>query len=313
MNRTNEAPCRYCGGPAKPWMQTRDWNQRVSAEIFNYIRCDNCGLVSLSAIPEDLAPYYPKNYHTIPQGARPRPGQRKISGLIAHLRTIRRQRSEQRKLDLLLRFISRGKLLEIGPSWGGFSQAAKNAGFDVDVIEMNPECRRFLSDVLHVNVLEGANENTALRKAGLYDAIVLWQVLEHLKCPWEILDELASKLKPGGYLAIGTPNPDSLQRRVFGSRWLHVDAPRHVTLIPVAWPQRVLGRHGLRAVLATATDKPNRDFNAVGWRSSLSNALPKQISFLSKALGLGLSILAYPVESFSWLGSCYTIILKKDA
>ena len=45
-----------------------------------------------------------------------------------------------------------------------------------------------------------------------FDMIVLFEVLEHLESPGEILKEVERKLNPGGILVIAVPNPDGYMR-----------------------------------------------------------------------------------------------------
>ena len=69
---------------------------------------------------------------------------------------------------------------------------------------------------------------------GDWAAIVFWHSLEHLPDPMRHLEHAARLLVPGGVLIIAIPNPESLQARVFGRRWLHLDYPRHLVHIPTA-------------------------------------------------------------------------------
>ncbi len=63
---------------------------------------------------------------------------------------------------------------------------------------------------------------------GVWAAVVFWHALEHLSSPGESIDHAAELLGPGGYLLVAVPNTDSLQARVFGDRWFHLDLPRHL-------------------------------------------------------------------------------------
>ncbi len=62
---------------------------------------------------------------------------------------------------------------------------------------------------------------------GSLDAVTLWHVLEHLDDPGEALATIAGWLAPGGALLVGVPNLASLQARIGGDRWFHLDVPRH--------------------------------------------------------------------------------------
>jgi SAM-dependent methyltransferase len=62
---------------------------------------------------------------------------------------------------------------------------------------------------------------------GSFGAVTLWHVLEHLEDPRLALQRIHRWLVPGGALLVGVPNLDSLQARLGGSRWYHLDVPRH--------------------------------------------------------------------------------------
>ncbi len=89
-------------------------------------------------------------------------------------------------------------MIEIGPAIGGFAVHASDAGYETSVIEMDPECCRFLRDVIGIEVHETADPAPALREHGPFDVIAMWQVLEHLADPREVLGAAAEALAPGG-------------------------------------------------------------------------------------------------------------------
>ena len=62
----------------------------------------------------------------------------------------------------------------------------------------------------------------ALRRAepgAQFDWIVLCEVVEHLRRPWEDLERLRPFLKPSGDLILLTPNFDALRSRLNGAGW----------------------------------------------------------------------------------------------
>ena len=103
-----------CRQAAQLHFRTRDFNRRLSRETFEYFRCPGCGVIFLSPVPANLGQYYPATYYTLPKtGA-------ELGRLFA---------PERYKLEIVQRFVQRGKLLEIGPAIGGFAYLAKEAGF----------------------------------------------------------------------------------------------------------------------------------------------------------------------------------------
>src|SRR5688500_5612677 len=209
--------CPVCGSSAPVAYRARDYNRRVSDATFDYRRCTACGLVFLDAPPHDLGRYYVEGYHLIPLS------QRSIDRALAR---------ERYKLDLVGRFVQRGRLIEIGSGWGAFAALAARRGFEVTAIEQDAACCAFMRAQFGLEAVAATDESTALAAAPKADVIALWHVFEHLADPWAFLRLAAGRLNPGGVLVIATPNPQALQFRVFGTYWTHLDAPRHLWLIP---------------------------------------------------------------------------------
>jgi len=72
-----------------------------------------------------------------------------------------------------------------------------------------------------------------------FDIVVIWHVLEHLTDPVATLKKVQQILKPDGSLVVTVPNFGSLQSKLFGKHWFHLDLPRHTyhftrqSLLPV--------------------------------------------------------------------------------
>src|SRR5262245_17570221 len=131
MNST----CEACGESAVPAFEARDINRKISGESFKYFRCKGCGFLFLDPIPRDLGRYYPAGYYGSPPET-----EESLAGAAAAV--------EGYKLDFLKQ-AARGsgkRVLEIGPSMGGFAVLAKRAGFEVEVIEMDLTCCEFLAN-----------------------------------------------------------------------------------------------------------------------------------------------------------------------
>jgi SAM-dependent methyltransferase len=295
----NTTTCSACGGAMQPLFATRDYNRLVSDDVFRYVRCPCCELISLENVPADLDRFYAQDYHAFPADA-----------------TVidRAAERERYKIELVKRFASSGRLLEIGPAWGAFCLLAKRAGFAVEAIEMDPRCCAFLDSQIGVRAICSTDEAAALEQVGALDVIVLWHAFEHLRDPWRLLAAAAKRLAPGGVLLIATPNPNSWQFRLFGPRWTHVDAPRHVHLIPAGLLRRRAEALGLEELLCTTTDPGSIGWNTFGWSWSLASFVPP--GFLRRAVRVAarlLAPLAAPIERREGAGSAYTAVFRKAA
>ena len=292
--------CPQCMQTPDLLFRTKDHNRRVTSELFDYYRCGHCGFIFLSPIPADLGRYYPTNYYEIPRS----------SAELAE----RAERLQQWKLDAVTRLVGTGRLLEIGPAYGLFAFLAKRAGFDVTVIEMDSRCCNFLRETVGINVVESPDTVSELRKLPAFDVIVLWQVLEHLADPWAVLDAAAERLAPNGVLILDTPNPQAFQFGVLGRYWTHVDAPRHVTLIPAPLLVEHVRQLGLQPVLLTASDRGANGFNGFGWAFSFKSFFAGHTTgAIAHFVGRVVAKLLIPIERTGWRGSTYTAAFRKGA
>jgi len=289
--------CRNCSAESPLFFRTKDYNRRITPETFQYYKCSSCGLVFLHPIPVDLGRYYPPDYYSVPS---------------SHNELDSRTEQEKYKVDLVKKYKNNGRLLEIGPSWGGFCHLAKNAGFDVEAIEMDPECCRFMNDVVGVSAFQGDEIHDILENRPPYDVIALWHVVEHLPNPWDVLEAISRKLNPGGIVVIAAPNPNAWQFRVQGRYWPHIDAPRHLLLIPpkvLTWRMEHLG---CTERIVTTRDPGSIGWNIFGWQfffSNLSRNRLFKVGFLIVGTCFGHSMGVF--ESGESRGSAYTAIYQK--
>lgn len=292
-------PCGACGAKMLPFINTRDYNRGVSAQEFHYGRCPQCGLVSLINVPSDLPGYYSPGYYLLPAS------DKVIERSLAH---------ERYKIDLVRRFMTSGRLLEIGPSWGAFCLLAKRAGFSVEAIEMDRDCCAFLREKIGVRVVNSADESAALSEVSQPDVIAMWHVIEHLRDPWSLLAQAAERLAPGGIMVLATPNTEATQFRIFGRRWTHIDAPRHVHLIPQGLLRSKLKQLGLEELLITTRDAGSLGWNTFGWSFSLSSfTRSPALKRILRLAGRLPALLFSPVERQEGKGSAYTAIFRKPA
>ncbi len=279
------------------FLRAKDFNRRITEDAFCYYRCSACGLIFLSPIPANLGSYYPTDYYSLPASIE------KLDQFAIGLRY---------QIGMIQRFVQRGRLLEIGPAYGAFARLAKLSGFDVEVIEMDDRCCRYLEQVVGVRTITSNDPGQVLHTLEPKNVIALWHVIEHLPNPWMILEQAAAKLSPGGILLIAAPNPDAVQFRILKSRWPHVDAPRHLQLIPVNLLIQQLAPLGLKPVMVTSNDQGGRSWNVFGWQRTLMNLSHQQhIRFFLKALGLILGKVLGVFESGELKGSAYTAIFQK--
>jgi 2-polyprenyl-3-methyl-5-hydroxy-6-metoxy-1,4-benzoquinol methylase len=288
-----QMPCRLCGGPSKPAFEVGDLNRELGPGSFEYRRCLRCRAVFMTEIPEDLARYYAANGY----------------GSAEDELTPELRRREQDKLEMLARFIRPGRMVEIGPGPGLFTRAAEAAGFEITAIEMDRRYCESLERVLGIRAIQSDAPEKVLSALPLSRAVVMWHVIEHLPNPWEVLDQCVQNLEPGGVLAISTPNPESLQFRLLGARWMHVDAPRHLQLIPSRTLDDQLRKRGLVRVFTTTSDQVGRALSRMGWGNAVVGRRdPEAISLTRTRAAIAVTLTLGAFERCGLPGAAYTSI-----
>jgi SAM-dependent methyltransferase len=288
--------CPLCEGPSSFAFMTHDRNRGLSDEPFNYRLCEHCRAIFLADPPEDPARFYPEEYYVLPtDGALER---------AAH--------AERYKLGLIRPFADGGRLVEIGPGPGTFALAARNAGYDVTGIEMDARSCEHLRTVIGVEAVESDSPAQTLEGLPPSRVVAMWHVLEHLPDPWACIDAAARNLEPGGVLTVAVPNPRSLQFRMMRGRWPHVDAPRHLFLIPSGLLEERARAGGLALATLTARDRGGVYWNRFGWQHVLTR--PRQSrarTAAALAFGIGAAALMAPIELSDLRGTTYTAVFRK--
>jgi 2-polyprenyl-3-methyl-5-hydroxy-6-metoxy-1,4-benzoquinol methylase len=212
------------------------------------------GHVFISEIPSDLDRHYEGGYQKIPEDEE-------------ELAKVARE--DAYRLDRIRELVPKGRFLEIGPWIGLTSYSAVQAGYDVSVLEMNQDCVDLLNRS-RINATQTSDPANTLRASGeRYDVIGLWHSIEHIPQPWEMIAAAAAAVSPGGLLVVAAPNPHSAQLRQFGKHWLHLDAPRHLHLLPVEMIEKIAAEQGLVTVERTSDDQLGELLDRFGWRFEL--------------------------------------------
>ena len=148
----------------------------------------------------------------------------------------------QRSLEQLQQFRQPpGRLLDVGCYTGAFLRVAADAGWDVYGFELSSWAADIARQAGFPNVHDGSVRQMPLEPASL-DAVTLWDVIEHLAAPAEMLEDASRLLKPGGLLAISTHLIDSWPVRLMGRHYPFF-MEMHVVHFSRQTMRRMLERH----------------------------------------------------------------------
>ena len=157
---------------------------------------------------------------------------------------------------------------------------------------------------------------SALEALAPPDAIAMWHSIEHLPGVSEVLESAARRPVPGGVLAFSTPSPDALQFRVLRGTWAHLDAPRHLQLLPAPAVRRRLEALGMEHLLTLTDDPIGLACNRLGWSDAArldparyrAHALTNAVT---SSAGVTLTRLVRPLERRGLAGSTYTSLYRR--
>jgi len=126
-------------------------------------------------------------------------------------------------------------LLDVGCGNASFLGAVKRSDIRIGVDLSRYILSRAREQFKIPNLIQA--DATALPfRDNTFDAVVAFDLLEHIPEPSMALKEIARCMSHHGLLAIRTPNPDSLTRRVKGTGWFAAKDPSHVSLLtPDRW------------------------------------------------------------------------------
>ena len=223
--------CRRDG--TRPFLTARDINVFVPGE-FELVRCAICGIVYVNPRPTaaSIGEYYPSRYWAPPppEGAKP------------YLDTGMR-----RVLALLTRRYPSGRVLDVGCGVGKMPAVMGELGLEAVGLEPYEHACKLARERYGLEVICATLQEADLPNSS-FDAVTLFDVLEHVHDPVGDLRRAFELLKPGGSVFVKVPNLAALQARIFGRWWYCLDTPRHLFHFSPASLRRTLEAAGFRDI-----------------------------------------------------------------
>ena len=138
--------------------------------------------------------------------------------------------------------LSQARVLDIGCGGGLFLSLLKEQGAQVTGIELSDSRAQYARTIHGLEIYKIAIEGKFWQQglAGSFDAVTLWDVIEHVNYPFQTLQCSANVLKPGGYLLIDTPCRDSFYHR-FGEFTYQLTGGRAPTFLNAMYSSHLFG------------------------------------------------------------------------
>ena len=153
----------------------------------------------------------------------------------------------RRRLDSIGKFSKAGNLLDIGCAVGFFLETAQERGWKAQGLELSRFAYRYAKR-RKLQVINKTLEQARFRE-GTFDAVSIFDVIEHLPNPKGTLKEINRVLRKGGIIAVTTPNIGSLVARILGKRWEEVRRVReHIYFFSEETLRKMLESAGFEVV-----------------------------------------------------------------
>jgi 2-polyprenyl-3-methyl-5-hydroxy-6-metoxy-1,4-benzoquinol methylase len=230
--------CDLCGSPQQiDYAQPADYfldRREVTARL---VACARCGFIYQSPRPTlaEIGAHYPPAYEL-------------YGDYRAHTRSRLLRLAYDYGIRKRARYVTRrqagGRLLDVGCAAGLFLVTLRElGGWQVEGVELDAATAAYGRETYGLTIHAGTLEEAAL-PSQRFDAVTLWDVLEHLHQPTATLREVRRLLRPGGTLVVRVPNLASWDARLFGDSWAGLDAPRHLAFYTPQTLQRTLENAG---------------------------------------------------------------------
>jgi SAM-dependent methyltransferase len=238
MHTTRCAVCEGEGDAAERWPATFD-PEAFSARVFSarrmpdrvhyrMVTCSSCGLVRSDPVADEelLARLYASSRFDYAEEVE------SITATYGRALTRLEERSRRREA-----------LLEVGCGNGFFLQHALSRGWsEVRGVEPSADAVAKAPPELDGAIVQDVMRS-GLFAEGSFDAVCLFQVLDHISSPVELLEECLAVLRPEGHILAFNHNVEAWSARVLGERSPIVDI-EHTYLYSPATMLRIFAKAG---------------------------------------------------------------------
>lgn len=202
-------------------------------------KCANCGLMFVFPMPTDLSRIYSEDYFS---------GAKQGFGYANYDADKKPMLGAWTKyLDIIEKHISRKvRLLDIGAATGNFIDLAKDRGWrakGVEISDFAASCARENG----LDVITGTLDDIAHERE-TFDAVCMWDVVEHLSDPLKSFKQVHELLKKDGVVAINTPDNSSVLAKILGKKWHLIVPPEHLHYFNLNSIARTLSKTGFEVV-----------------------------------------------------------------
>jgi|LauGreDrversion4_2_1035121.scaffolds.fasta_scaffold169469_2 2-polyprenyl-3-methyl-5-hydroxy-6-metoxy-1,4-benzoquinol methylase len=175
-----------------------------------------------------------------------------------------------------INWVPNGRVLDVGCGNGEMLDQYRALGWQTTGVEPGHESAELAREKGHC-VFTGLVEEANLPSES-FDAITLWDALEHIPNPTQVTGEVYRLLRPNGKVYIHVPNYGSCYGQYWKDRWFMFTAPLHYYHYSSTTITELLQRNGFTSIDVST------GLGELGWRQSVLAGKPRD-TLQSKILG----------------------------
>ncbi|MGC8765684.1 MAG: class I SAM-dependent methyltransferase [Brevinematia bacterium] len=190
---------------------------------FLVYQCNNCGFMFQDTTPENAYAFYNEGYYRKEQEY----------SYIDEREKERFARYVWKKRFKILKRLEKTtdkvkNFLDVGCSFGGLMQVAKENGYEAYGVEVSEYATRFLRERFGADkIFTGSIEEVNLPEDS-FSIVTMIEVIEHILNPVKAILNVYKSMKKGGVLLIQTANMAGLQAKIYGENY-HYFLPGHIS------------------------------------------------------------------------------------
>lgn len=154
-----------------------------------------------------------------------------------------------RRIEIIRDYLAQGRLLDVGSAIGIFITALERAKapFEIHCCDPSDDACAHLRD-LHPQAIIHQCMVESLQLDGEFDAVTMWDTLEHVQNPHAVAAAVKRLLRPCGYWFFSTPNTTSFEWTVAGTDHVQLLPPGHINLFNLESIKVLLEKAGMTLV-----------------------------------------------------------------
>jgi len=202
---------------------------------FTFVKCNKCQMLYVNPTlkNDELEKYY--NCEAISFYEK---------NILLKTREIRNEKIFMPRVQLVEKYITKGKILDVGCAIGNFLECiVKNPDWEAYGVEPNKFAAGFAKENVDASIYDCMLEETDFQEES-FDVVTLWETVEHLQKPLELLKYCYRLIKKGGWFFISTPNVGGFEFKMIGKEHFNIGAPNHLNYFDTKTIKEVLNRAG---------------------------------------------------------------------